>query len=60
MNYCILKRMVHQYILIDLKNNEMSILYFVSSRYFRMPILPHSLINGMDIIIDNHDLKTRG
>jgi len=45
--------------LIDLKNNEMSVLYFISNRYFRMPILPHVLINGKDIIVDNHDLRTR-
>lgn len=36
--------------LINLKNKEMPILYFVSSRYFRMPILPHVLINSKDIL----------
>lgn len=36
--------------LINLENNEMPILYFISSRYFRMPILPHLLIDGKDIM----------
>ena len=45
--------------LIDLKNNEMSILYFISNRYFKMPILPHILISDMDIILHNHDLRKK-
>lgn len=38
--------------LIDLKNSEMPILYFISSRYFRMPVLPHLLMNDIDIVLD--------
>ncbi|HFU76638.1 MAG TPA: hypothetical protein ENK66_10380 [Arcobacter sp.] len=37
--------------LIDLENNEMPILYFISSRYFRMPMLPHILMNDKDILL---------
>ncbi len=33
--------------IIDLENKEMSILYFISSRHFRMPILPHILMSDM-------------
>lgn len=36
--------------LINLENKEMPILYFISSRYFRMPILPHVLVNSKDIL----------
>ena len=36
--------------LINLENKEMPILYFISSRYFRMPILPHILVDGKDIL----------
>lgn len=36
--------------LINLENKEMPILYFISSRYFRMPVLPHILINNEDIL----------
>lgn len=36
--------------LIKLENVEMPILYFISSRYFRMPILPHVLIDSEDIL----------
>ncbi|WP_373072085.1 hypothetical protein [Sulfurimonas sp.] len=36
--------------LINLENKEMPILYFISSRYFRMPILSHVLIDGKDIL----------
>lgn len=35
--------------LIDLKNSEMPILYFISSKYFRMPMLPHTFINSMNM-----------
>lgn len=42
-----LRESVH---LINLENKEMPILYFISSRYFRMPILPHVLIDGKDIL----------
>jgi len=43
--------------IMDLKNKEMSILYFISSRHFRMPILPHILMSDMDIILDIHDFR---
>ncbi len=36
--------------LINLENKKMPILYFISSRYFRMPILPHILIDSKDIL----------
>jgi hypothetical protein len=36
--------------LIKLENVEMPILYFISSRYFRMPMLPHVLVDGKDIL----------
>ncbi len=36
--------------LINLDNKEMPILYFISNRYFRMPILPHVLVDGKDIL----------
>lgn len=36
--------------LINLENKEMPILYFISSRYFRMPILPHVLVDSKDIL----------
>ncbi|CUV65747.1 conserved hypothetical protein [Sulfurovum sp. enrichment culture clone C5] len=36
--------------LIKLENIEMPILYFISSRYFRMPVLPHVLIDSKDIL----------
>jgi len=39
--------------IIDLENNEMPILYFSSSRHFKMPILPHVLMRNMDILINN-------
>ncbi len=32
--------------LINLENKEMSILYFISSRHFKMPIFPHFLIDN--------------
>lgn len=38
--------------LIKLANKEMPILYFISSRYFRMPVLPHILINSKDILLN--------
>jgi len=43
--------------IMDLKNKEMPSLYFISSRHFRMPILPHILMSDMDIILDNHDFR---
>lgn len=36
--------------LINLDNKEMPILYFISNRYFRMPMLPHVLVDGKDIL----------
>ena len=36
--------------LFKLENVEMPILYFISSRYFRMPVLPHILIDSEDIL----------
>lgn len=36
--------------LINLENKKMPILYFISSRYFRMLILPHILIDSKDIL----------
>lgn len=45
--------------LIDLENNEMSILYLISSRHFRMPILPHFLFSDLDIILDECDLRDK-
>ena len=45
--------------ILDLENSEMPILYFVSSRHFRMPILPHILMSDMDIILDNYDFRAK-
>jgi hypothetical protein len=39
--------------IMNLENNEMPILYFASSRHFRMPILPNVLMSDMDIIIND-------
>lgn len=36
--------------LINLRNKEIPILYFITNRYFRMPLLPHILIDSKDII----------
>lgn len=36
--------------IIDLKNDKMKILYFISSRYFRMPMLPQFFIDNEDIL----------
>lgn len=36
--------------LINLENKEMPILYFISNRYFKMPMLPHILVDGKDIL----------
>jgi len=33
-------------VLINLENKEMVILYFISSRHFKMPIFPHFLIDN--------------
>jgi len=39
--------------IMGLENSEMPILYFVSSRHFKMPILPHVLMSDMDIILND-------
>jgi len=33
--------------IMDLKNKNMPILYFISSRHFRMPILPHFIMEDL-------------
>jgi hypothetical protein len=42
----VLKKLRDSKHLIELENKEIPILYFISSRYFRMPILAHFFINN--------------